>query len=562
MLGAVAGDIIGSPYRYVNAEDRYFDLGKGVRGWSHGREVTFHPRITDESVLMMATAKWLIQDEQHRSSRFISQVQETCKGYLDNGFSPFMQKWVESENPKASSYDISPALSCVIPAAMEAKTLPEAISVARQVTEAFTTNPQTANAAMALGQALWMAGHGRTRDDISFAMQNDFSLKVDMPSEEMSALLMGAVREPVIVNGEETGEFYLRESGRMSRDSEVLVTAALQAFLSGEGFEDSIRRAVALGGPSDTVASLTGALAERFHGSVPEKIKGICGTYMPSELRSTISSFEAICLNRTQNARVAVKQPDNSFNIIRHPDGSRIFSVPSYRTDIISTLKERFGENITIMKPSQAQELIRELSERRPGGTYLESGRADVRTVYFQDGQIKTSATLQGEHLPPIQDRVVSRQMLCEIADYATKVKGELQSACGYKGEGSIHFENAYYPVILHDKVEVWKGDLFAGSVGIDPASGLLKLSHGGDFGPMEWFGERTDSVFNSLNMDSMKQSLGNYCLDEGRGIYDANRPLNKEVANNDVARSKDTTLQAAIESQAQTQKVSAGIKR
>ena len=415
---------------------------------------------------------------------------------------------------------------------------------------------------MALGQALWMAGHGRTMDDISFAMQNDFGLNVHMPPEEMSALLMGALREPVIVNGEETGEFYLRESSRMSRDSEVLVTAALQAFLSGEGFEDSIRRAVALGGPSDTVASLTGALAERFHGSVPEKIKGICGTYMPSELRSTIASFEAICLNRTQNARVAAKQPDNSFNIIRHPDGSRIFSVPSYRTDIIGTLKERFGDSITIVKPSQAQELIRELCERRPGGTYLETGRADVRTVYYQDGQIKTSATLQGEHLPPIQDRVVSRQMLCEIADYATKVKGELQSACGYKGEGSIHFENAYYPVILHDKVEVWKGDLFAGSVGIDPSSGLLKLSHGGDFGPMEWFGERTDSVFNSLNMDSMKQSLGNYCLDEGRGIYDANRPLNKEVANNDVARSKDTTLQAAIESQAQTQKVSAGIKR
>ena len=151
--------------------------------------------------------------------------------------------------------------------------------------------------------------------------------------------------------------------------------------------------------------------------------------------------------------------------------------------------------------------------------------------------------------------------MLCEIADYALQVKSQLQSSCGYTGEGSIHFENAYYPVIHHDKVEVWKGDLFAGSVGIDPSSGLLKLSHGGDFGPMEWFGERTDSVFNSINMDSMKQALGNYCLDEGRGIYDANRPLNKEVANEDVARSKDANLQSAVESQAQTQKASAGMK-
>ena len=561
MLGAIVGDIIGSPYRYVNAEDKFFDLAKGVRGWSHGHEVTFHPRITDESLLTMAAAKWLIQDEQHRSSRLISQVQSTCAAYAEQGFSPFMQKWIASDNPRASQYDICSALSCVIPAAMAARTLPEAIAISRQVTEVFSTSPQSANAAMALGQALWMAGHGRSKEDISFAMQNDFGLKMDTHQEELSAMLMGATREPVIVNGEETGEFYLRESGRMSRDSEVLVSAALQAFLSGDGFEDSVRRAVALGGPSDTVASLTGALAERFHGSVPEKIKGACATYIPTDVKNTVRSYEAICLGKGQNAKAAPKQPDNSFNIIRHPDGSRIFAVPSYRTDIINALKERFGDNITIMKPSEAQQMIRDISENRPGGTYLEQGRADVRTLYFQDGDIKTSATLQGAHLPPIEDRIASRQMLCEIADYASQVKSQLQTACGYTGEGNIHFENAYYPVILHDKVEVWKGDLFAGSVGIDPSSGLLKLSHGGDFGPMEWFGERTDSVFNSLNMDSMKQALGNYCLDEGRGIYDANRPLNKEVANEDVARSKDTKFQAAIESQAQTQKMSAGMK-
>lgn len=561
MLGAIIGDIIGSPYRYVNAEDKFFDLGKSVRGWSHGREVTFHPRITDESILAAATAKWLMQDEQHRSSKLITHIQNTCASYIDHGFSPFMQKWITSDNPKASQYDICSALSCVVPAAMAAKTLPEAIAISRQVTEIFSSSPQSINTAMALGQAIWMAGHERSKDDIAFAMVNDFGIKVNTPQEEMSALLMGAIREPVVVNGEETGEFYLRESGKISRDSEVLVTAALQAFLSGDGFEDSIRKAVALGGPSDTVASLTGALAERFHGNVPEKIKGVCVTYIPSEIKSAISSYEAICLNKGQYAKAAPKQPDNSFNIIRQPDGSRIFAVPTYRTDIINTLKARFGESITIMKPSEAQQRIKDISESRPGGTYLETGRADIRTLYFQDGSIKTSATIQGAHLPSMEDRIASRQMLCEIADYASQVKSQLQSSCGYTGEGSIHFENAYYPVIHHDKVEVWKGDLFAGAIGIDPSSGLLKLSHGGDFGPMEWFGQRTDSVFNSLNVDSIKQSLGNYCLDEGRGIYDANRPLNKEVANEDVARSKDSNLQAAIDSQTQSQKASAGMK-
>ena len=100
--------IIGTPYRYVSAEDRYFDLGKGVRGWSHGREVTFHPRITDERILMMATARWLIWDEQHRSSRFIDLVQETCKAHPDCGYSPFMQRWAEAENPRRSAQALRP----------------------------------------------------------------------------------------------------------------------------------------------------------------------------------------------------------------------------------------------------------------------------------------------------------------------------------------------------------------------------------------------------------------------------------------------------------------------
>ena len=122
-----------------------------------------------------------------------------------------------------------------------------------------------------------------------------------------------------------------------------------------------------------------------------------------------------------------------------------------------------------------------------------------------------------------------------------------LQQACGYHGEGSIHFANAYYPEIFSKRVEVWKGDVFAGSVGIDSSSGLLKINHGGDFGPMEWYGERTDSVFSSLDPDSVMLALSHYCLDEGRGVYDSSRPLNVEVAFEDVIRSEDPNLQEAI---------------
>jgi hypothetical protein len=154
---------------------------------------------------------------------------------------------------------------------------------------------------------------------------------------------------------------------------------------------------------------------------------------------------------------------------------------------------------------------------------------------------------MTGDTMPPIKDRQESRREFLEIHDYAQAVKNKLQSTCGYDGSGSIHFANAYFPRIFSERVEIWKGDVFAGSVGIDPSSGLLKINQGGDFGPMEWYGDRTESVFNSISMDSIKESIGRYCLDEGIGIFDKNRTSNVQTANKDISMSNDSKLLEAI---------------
>ena len=57
MLGAVAGDIIGSPYEWNNTQDRYFELCRGTRGWFRGREVNYHSKFTDDTVMTIAVAE-------------------------------------------------------------------------------------------------------------------------------------------------------------------------------------------------------------------------------------------------------------------------------------------------------------------------------------------------------------------------------------------------------------------------------------------------------------------------------------------------------------------------
>lgn len=549
MLGAVAGDIIGSPYEWNNTDDRYFELCRGTRGWFRGREVTYHPKFTDDTVMTLAVARWLMSDSDRKTSRLIGIMQSMGREYIDRGFAPMFKKWLLSENPRPNNSYGNGAAMRVSPIAMTAGSLPEAIALARMTAQISHSHAEGIKGAEAMAQAVWMASHGRSKDDIRFAMTHDFGYDLDMSEDDMRALLSGCIKEPILVNGEETGNFYFRETGKMDSSCQNTIPAAVRAFLAGDGFEDTVRRAVAYGGDSDTIASMAGAIAAPFYGGVPEKISGMCSVYLDSQLRSLMESFEnSFLLKKTANPIRVEYKPDDSFKIIRTGD-SRIFVAPSYRRDLIAALKERFGEDITIIKPSEMADLMKGLSVQEKDGTYLENPRPDVRTIYFQDGEFRTSATMTGDHLPSRLSREESRKDFLEIHDYALQVKSQLQRACGYSGEGSIHFANAYFPEVFSDRVEIWKGDVFAGSVGIDPNCGLLRINQGGDFGPMEWYGDRTESVFNSVSMDSIKESIGRYCLDEGIGIFDRNRTSNLEIAARDVVHSQDKALNDAISS-------------
>ena len=560
MLGAVAGDIIGSPYEWNNTHDRYFELCRGTRGWFRGREITFHPKFTDDTVMTLAVARWLLSDGDRNASKLIQLMQSMGREYIDSGFAPMFRRWILSDDPRPNNSYGNGAAMRVSPVAMVAGSLPEAIALARMTAEVSHIHPEGVKGAEAMAQAVWMARHGRSKDDIRFAMTHDFGYDLDMPESEMVSLLAGYVKEPILVNGEDTGEFFFRETGRIDSSCQNTVPAAVRAFLAGDGFEDTVRRAVAYGGDSDTIASMAGAIAAPFYGGVPEKISGMCDTYLNHDLRSLMQSFENLGLERRAAHPIRIEhRQDDSFRIIR-TGNEKIYAAPSYRKDLMEALKSRFGGDIRIIKPSEMPQLILYLSLQDKEGTYLESPRPDVRTIYFQDGEFRTSATMTGEGLPPKEIREESRREFLEIHDYAMQVKRQLQEACGYRGDGSIHFASAYFPAVFSERVEIWKGDIFAGSVGIDPKNGLLKINQGGDFGPMEWFSERTESVFSSVSLEAIKESIGRYCLDEGIGICDANRTSNIETANRDVARSKDTKLTEALDNPDMRQKP--GVKR
>jgi hypothetical protein len=286
-------------------------------------------------------------------------------------------------------------------------------------------------------------------------------------------------------------------------------------------------------------------LAHAFYKEIPEVIVKECSKQMETDLKNTMESFElSLKKQPTEETEKKVEHTnDLAFHIIKTPEGDRLFVVDPHRKELISGLKGRFGNDIKFILPEEMQPIYKEMCKQEKDGTYVEKKRPEIRTIYFQNGEFRTAVTMEGETFPEKDKRIAARQVFCNLVDYAKEVKKELYDKVGYIGDGDIHFANAYYPVIYHDKIEIFRGDIFAGSVGIDPNNGLLRIDQGGDFGPMEWFGERTESVFKSVSFDSIKEAIGHFCLDEGVGVDDNKRRVNIEVANDDIATSKDETL-------------------
>ena len=549
MLGSVAGDIIGSPYEWNNTDDRFFELCRSTRGSWRGREVAYHPRFTGDSVMTLAVAGWLMQDRERLSSRLSATMRATAQGYTDRGFGPAFRRWLEDESARPNNSYGNICAVRAAPVGLVADDLPEALALARQTAEVSHSHPEGIKGAQAIAQAVWMARHGRSKEDIRFATEQEFGYDLGMPEDEMRQLLQGCTKESVIVNGEETGGFYFRETGRFNSSCQDTVPAAIRAFLEGDSFEDTVRRAVSYGGDSNSIASMAGAIAEPFYGGVPEKIRGLCEVYLTHDMKERMESFERVMLRKEMRTGRIDRGLDDMFRMLKTGEGKTAYVVPGYRRDIIEALKRKFGPDTVIIGPRKQEEWLgRNCTLNTGQGTYLDRPPVDCRILFYRDGVFHSPTTYPYPDGPSEEERRRAFGDFQKMKEYALEVKSRLQAMSGYSGEDSIHYATAYFPVIYHSWIEVWKGDTFAGSIGIDPMSGLIRMNEGGDMGPCEWGEDRCFSVFWGTDLDSFREALGRWCLDEGIGLGDRCVRLNADRINDDIARCTDGALNAAIE--------------
>lgn len=92
----------------------------------------------------------------------------------------------------------------------------------------------------------------------------------------------------------------MQETNTFDGTSEKTVSQAIFVFLQSNNFEDSIRKAISIGGDTDTIACMVGSISEAYYG-IPKDLRNKALKVMPEELRKTIiSAYEMKRQNETQ----------------------------------------------------------------------------------------------------------------------------------------------------------------------------------------------------------------------------------------------------------------------
>lgn len=251
MIGAIAGDIIGSVYEYAPIKTKDFPL--------------FHPRgsFTDDSVLTVAIAQAILTGCPYRDA-----IRDFGRRYPRAGYGGLFVQWLHSEDPRPYQSWGNGAAMRVSPVGFAFEPEAEVLDQARRTAEITHDHPEGIKGAQATALAIYLARTGTDKATLRARIQNQFGYDL---KPTVDAIRPGYVFD-VSCQG--------------------TVPAALVAFLDAESYEDAVRNAVSLGGDSDTLACITGGIAEAFYGGVPAAIRTEVQERLPAELWRVVEAFE------------------------------------------------------------------------------------------------------------------------------------------------------------------------------------------------------------------------------------------------------------------------------
>ena len=266
MLGSIIGDTVGSVYEFDNIKTTDFQL--------------FGPKssYTDDSIMTMAVARWLLDDPQHGDNTLEQALVNFATKYPCpmGGYGGMFHKWLfmpkslgfGGERRPYNSWGNGSAMRCSACGWMF-DTLEETEHVAGLSAAITHNHPEGIKGAQSASAAIFMARNGKSKEEIRNYITAKYGYNLNRTCDE------------------------IRRVYDWDSSCQGTVPEAMVAFFDSTDFESSIRLAVSLGGDSDTLACITGGIAEAFYKEIPDDIALKIWELIPEDFKIILRGMEA-----------------------------------------------------------------------------------------------------------------------------------------------------------------------------------------------------------------------------------------------------------------------------
>ena len=260
MLGAIIGDIAGSRFEWNNTKSKKFELLSHIKGC----------KVTDDSIMSLAVAQAILDsngDTAALNQHAVTRMRELGRKYPHAGYGGDFHKWIYDSNPHPYNSWGNGAAMRVSPCGFAATSLDEAKTFAKAVTEVTHNHPEGIKGAEATAVAVYLARSGKSMIEIrDYIETHYYRIKFKLAD--------------------------IRANYTFDVSCQGSVPQALEAFFESTSFEDAIRNAVSIGGDSDTIAAITGGIAEAYYG-IPVDIRKLALTFLDVKQLEILNAFES-----------------------------------------------------------------------------------------------------------------------------------------------------------------------------------------------------------------------------------------------------------------------------
>ena len=252
MIGAIIGDIAGSRFEFNNVKRSWFKL--------FADECSF----TDDTICTVAIADAIMCGKPYADS-----LREWCRKYPHpmGGYGASFAGWVFNNTAQPYNSFGNGSAMRVSPVAWLFDKGADVEKEAAKTASVTHNHPEGIKGAQAIAACVFLARTGKTKQEIKEYIETTFGYDLSRTCDE------------------------IRPGYKFNETCQGSVPEAIVAFLDSHDFEDAIRLAISLGGDSDTIGAMTGAIAEAFYGEVPEAIAEEVLTRLPNDFIEIMLQF-------------------------------------------------------------------------------------------------------------------------------------------------------------------------------------------------------------------------------------------------------------------------------